>query len=76
MAAQGRLRGSQIHRFMLLGVLKGLAGFQECDECSEVQTLNTDESSRPDKPFGITSWRLTGSYNWGYKSPNMGYTYS
>ena len=22
-----------------------------------------------------TTWRFMGSYNWGYKSPNMGYTY-
>ena len=22
-----------------------------------------------------STWRFMGSYNWGYKSPNMGYTY-
>ena len=23
-----------------------------------------------------STWRLMGSYKWGYKSPNMGYNYS
>ena len=24
----------------------------------------------------MSTWRFMGSYKWGYKSPNMGYTYS
>ena len=25
---------------------------------------------------GSPAWRFTGTYQWGYKSPNMGYKYS
>ena len=26
--------------------------------------------------LGLCTWRFMGSYEWGYKSPNMGYKYS